>query len=340
MVHSALSSRQHIPFISRVMSYGQVALFQGQEVPPPQLDHISCEQVGGKLPEGLAKTVTHSVHHITGCPWAFWFRSLCHIRSVCWDLRDALQVARRKRRSFCSLLGGFYAPLFPHHVFTACHPKPHQSPAGTRGPDGSRRQKQQDVVWGHSAEVWEVGRAHTDGCVWGWGDSQLGLWAAGSCVHTRTRCFFHQIVCSATLMHTVYNILSPFITAILLLSWPSESLLIGSNTSAVPSGGCILMNFLLAQQYSCAPIGFREQGWGCEAEHIPHGAEVTVPSCSVLYYPVQCVIPVVGGCAIGMHSSPPPFVCMVEMEQRRTAPFQAEWGRAHPCSAALRCCIA
>lgn len=35
MVHSALSSRQHIPFISRVMSYGQVALFQGQEVPPP-----------------------------------------------------------------------------------------------------------------------------------------------------------------------------------------------------------------------------------------------------------------------------------------------------------------
>lgn len=145
---------------------GRWLYFKGRRS-PPQLDHISCEQVGGKLPEGLAKTVTHSVHRITGCPWAFWFRSLCHIWSVCWDLRDALQVARRKRRSFCSLLGGFYALLFPHHVFTACHPKPHQSPAGTRGPDGSRRQKQQDMVWGHSAEVWEVGRGHTDGCVWG-----------------------------------------------------------------------------------------------------------------------------------------------------------------------------
>lgn len=171
----------------------------------------------------------------------------------------------------------------------------------------------------------------------GMGDSQPGLWAAGSCLHILTRCFFHQIVCSATSMHVPYDILSPFITAISLLSWPCESLLIDSNTSAVPSGGCILMNFLLTQSYSCTPTGFREQGWCCEAEDIPHGAEVTVLSCPVLYYPAQHVIPMVGGCTVGTRLSPPPFICMVEMAQRRAAPSQAEWGSAHP---ALRCCIA
>lgn len=76
-------------------------------------------------------------------------------------------------------------------------------------------------------------------------------------MHVLMCCSSDQIICSTTSMHISYNILSPFITAISLLSWPSESLLIDSNTSAIPSQGCILMNSLLTQQYSCTLVWFK-----------------------------------------------------------------------------------
>lgn len=50
-----------------------------------------------------------------------------------WGLLDVLWVPGRKRRSFCSLWGGFYALQFPRCVFTACNAEPHQSRASTKG---------------------------------------------------------------------------------------------------------------------------------------------------------------------------------------------------------------
>lgn len=136
----------------------------------PQSDRMSFEQVRDELPLGLAKTITHNMHLIMGYSRAFWIRSPCCIGRACWDLLDVLQVTRRKRRSLYSLWGSFYALQFPHHIFTACNPKPHQSRASTKGKaqglDGNRqraagtrllhrRQRRQRLL---CIRVWEAGK--------------------------------------------------------------------------------------------------------------------------------------------------------------------------------------
>lgn len=98
----------------------------------PKPENVKWEQVKGESPLGHAKPITHNSWLIGGYSWAFWIRPPRCIKSMCWDLLDILQVTKRKKRSLCSLWGGFYALQLTHQIFTAYSLKPHESPLKLR----------------------------------------------------------------------------------------------------------------------------------------------------------------------------------------------------------------